>query len=114
MASSTVTLYAPAAGDKVSYSQTLATGTPVGTITINGVDTVIYAPAGSSGSSGSSGGSEVSFTPTYTDGLAIGTITINGSQQTLYIPKPVTAVSYTSQYTSENGVAIGTMTVETA
>jgi len=109
MAQSTVTLYAPAAGDKVSYSQTLATGTPVGTITINGVDTVIYAPSGSGGS-----GSEVSFTPSYTDGLAIGTITIGGKQQTLYIPKPVTAVTYNSQYTADNGVAIGTMTVETA
>ena len=109
MAQSTVTLYAPAAGDKVSYSQTLATGTPVGTITINGVDTVIYAPAGSGGS-----GSTVTFTPAYSDGLAIGTITIGGVEKTLYIPNPVTAVTYTSQYTAQNGVAIGTMTVETA
>lgn len=42
-----------ASADAVSFSQTLTTGTAIGTITINGTGTTLYAPTGSGGSGGS-------------------------------------------------------------
>lgn len=42
-----------ASADAVSFGQTLTTGTAIGTITINGTGTTLYAPTGSGGSGGS-------------------------------------------------------------
>lgn len=77
--------YTPAAsGDSVQFNSLLASGTQIGTITINGVDTAIYAPAGGSG-----GGSTVSYqdlTSPSDARVAVGMITIDGAGYNIYVP----------------------------
>lgn len=69
--------------DDVQFTSSLSSGTKVGTITINGVNTDIYAPAGSSGEEGST----VSYTPVVTSGTKIGTLTIDGAGYDLFAPE---------------------------
>ena len=80
--------YTPAAsGDSVQFNSLLASGTQIGTITINGVDTAIYAPAGGSG-----GGSSVSYqdlTIASDPRVAVGMITIDGAGYNIYVPTTV-------------------------
>lgn len=62
---------------------------------------------------------DVSVTQTQKAGTKIGTITINGVGTDLYAPEAtaaggVQAVDYTSQYTANNGVLIGTLTITTS
>lgn len=63
---------------------------------------------------------EVSVTQVETSGTKVATITVNGTTTDIYAPEGgttaagVSAVDYTSQYTSENGVLIGTLTITTA
>lgn len=63
---------------------------------------------------------EVSVEQTQTTGTEIGSITINGTETKLYAPTQqgidaaVTNVDYTSQYTADNGVLIGTLTITTS
>lgn len=80
--------YTPAAsGDSVQFNSLLASGTQIGTITINGVDTAIYAPAGGSGS-----GSTVSYqdlTSPSDARVAVGMITIDGAGYNIYVPTTV-------------------------
>ena len=54
----------------VSVTQDVSTGTKIGTVTVDGVGTDLYAPAG--------GGSEVVVTPVLTTGTTIATITVDG------------------------------------
>ena len=68
--------------DDVQFTANLSSGTLIGTITINGKDTLIYAPAGSSGEEGST----VSYTPVITSGTKIGTLTIDGAGYDLFAP----------------------------
>lgn len=69
--------------DDVKFAQVLTGGTKIGTITINGTATDIYAPAGSSGEEGST----VSYTPIVTSGTKIGTLTIDGAGYDLFAPE---------------------------
>lgn len=63
----------------VSFEQTQATGTEIGTLTINDRSHVLYAPAGGNNTS-------VSFVQTQTEGTEIGTLTINDTPHILYAP----------------------------
>lgn len=81
--------YTPAAsGDSVQFNSLLASGTQIGTITINGVDTAIYAPAGGSG-----GGSSVSYrdntSPEDQHRTVIGELTIDGGGYYIYVPSTI-------------------------
>lgn len=69
-----------AGADNVQFTSTLSTGTKVGTITINGQGTDIYAPKSEAA------GSTVSYTPIVTEGTQLGTITIDGNQNIIYSP----------------------------
>ena len=84
--------------DAVSFTRSLTSGTKVGTITINGVDTEIYAPT----SSGT-----VSFTQSLTSGTKIGTITIGSKSTDLYAPAQSSSGTIITQVTSH---ASGNMT----
>lgn len=62
----------------------------------------------------------VSVEQAQTSGTKIATITVNGTGTDLYAPEGsggtvsgVTDVDYTSQYTANNGVLIGTLTITT-
>jgi hypothetical protein len=61
-------------GSVVTYSQSLQSGTQIGTITIDGSTTNIYAPTPTS----------VSYTATQISGTEIGVLTIDGVDNTLY------------------------------
>lgn len=74
---------------EVSFTQGLTSGSTVGTITIDGVSTTLYAPS-------SSGGSTVSYSPTLTSGTIVGALTIDGVASTLYAPTPPTTVAQLS------------------
>ena len=65
---------------EVGYAQTLGSGTKIGTITIDGTATDIYAP------SGGGGGSTVTVTPIVTTGTKIATIGVDQSSYDLYAP----------------------------
>ena len=54
----------------VSVTQDVSAGTKIGTVTVDGVGTDFYAPAG--------GGSDVVVTPVLTTGTTIATITVDG------------------------------------
>ena len=54
----------------VSVAQDLSSGTKIGSVTVDGVATDLYAPADS--------GSDVQVTPVLTTGTTIATITVNG------------------------------------
>lgn len=75
-----------ASGDSVQFNSLLASGTQIGTITINGVDTAIYAPAGGSG-----GGDTVTVTPAVYSGTHIADINVSGNATSLYAPEQVQA-----------------------
>ena len=90
-------------GSKVSFEQIQTSGTQIGTITIDGTITSIYAPVGGDSSSGS-GGSTVTYTSIITSGTQIGTIAIDGTSTSIYTPTP----TYTQSYPSTSGVQIGT------
>ena len=64
---------------EVSYEQTLSSGTPIGTITIDGQSATVYAPSG--GGSGS-----VSYTPVVTSGEQLGILSIDGVNNNIYAP----------------------------
>lgn len=72
--------------DKVSYVPTLSEGTEIGTLTINGEDNVLYAPAGGGG-----GGSSVEVSAEYTEGTKIATIAVDGIDNDIYIPDSQTS-----------------------
>ena len=101
-------------GDSVSVTQTLGSGTKVGTVTINGSGTDLYAPTptdveanpSSTGSTdltklkvGSttynipSGGSTVSVSQTLSSGTEVAGITVNGTETKLYAPTPTNVVA---------------------
>lgn len=96
------------AGDTVSYNQTLGSGVQIGTITINGSTTTIYAPSGGS----PSGGDTVSWSGDYTSstGTQIGTLTISGVDNPIYGPNPGDTVSYSASVAT--GTALGTLTID--
>ena len=71
----------------VGVTQTLATGTKIGDITIDGVTTDLYAPNGG-------GGSTVTCTPLVDEGTAIALFTIGQNTYTIYSPV-TTEVTYT-------------------
>lgn len=83
---------------EVSYTQLLGTGTPIGTIEIDGQSETIYAPSGG-------GGSSVSYSPVVTGGTQVGILTIDGNNNSIYVP----SVSYTPIVTQ--GTPLGTITV---
>jgi len=72
----------------VSVTQTLAQGTKIGDITIDGVTTDLYAP------DGGGGGSTVTCTPLVDEGTAIALFTIGQNTYTIYSPV-TTEVTYT-------------------
>lgn len=96
------------AGDTVSYNQTLGSGVQIGTITINGDTTTIYAPSGGS----PSGGDTVSWSGNYTSstGTQIGTLTISGVNNPIYGPNPGDTVAYSASVAT--GTALGTLTID--
>lgn len=87
----------------IDWSQTVTSGTKIATITIDGIDTDIYAP------NGGGGGSTISYTPTVTEGTTLGTLTIDGTDNTIYAPTP--AVITVSQTLTE-GTEIGSISVD--
>lgn len=66
-----------ASGDKVTVTQTLSSGTEIGSIKVNNDTTTLYAP---------SAGSTVSVTPVLTTGTKIATITVDDVDSDLYAP----------------------------
>lgn len=84
-----------------SVTQTLSSGTKIGSVTIDGTTTDLYAPT-------ASGGSEVSVTQTLSSGTAIGSITVDDTTTTLYAP---TATSVSVSQTLSSGEEIGSITV---
>lgn len=83
---------------KVTAIQTQKSGTKVGTITIDGVGTDLYAPTPTT----------VSVTQTQTSGTKVGSVTIDGTATELYAPSP-TSVSVTQ--TQKSGTKIGSVTI---
>lgn len=71
-------------GSTVVWTQIQQSGTKIATITIDGVDTDVYAPTGGSG-----GGDTVTWTQIQQSGTKIGTITINGTPTDVYVPTPI-------------------------
>ena len=67
-------------GDEVAFSQSLSSGTEIGTLSIGENTYTLYAPDG--------GGSSVSFSPAVNDGVTIGTLTIDGVNYAVKAPKP--------------------------
>lgn len=74
----------------VSFTQIQSTGTKIGTITVDGVSTDIYAPSG--GGSGSS----VSWNQLVSTGTKIATITIDGTDTDVYAPTSGGATAFAS------------------
>lgn len=64
---------------EVSFTQSLATGTPIGTLSIDSSSITLYAPAGG-------GGSSVSITPLVNSGTKIAILTIDGVGHDIYAP----------------------------
>ena len=113
-----------ASADAVSFSRSLSSGTKVGTITINGTGTDIYAPtntdttysAATTSAAGlmsasdkskldgiTSSADSVSFSQSLTSGTQVGTITINGTATKLYAPTN-TDTTYSNATTSAAGL----------
>lgn len=113
-----------ASADSVAFSQSLTSGTQIGTITINGVTTKLYAPTdtnttyspATSSAPGlmsasdkskldgiSTSADTVSFTRSLTSGTKIGTITINGTSTDLYCQTD-TNTTYSVATSSTNGL----------
>jgi len=65
----------PSTTTNVSVTQTLTSGTPIGSISVNNTPTVLYAPNPTS----------ITVTPVYTSGTKIADIVINGTTIPLYI-----------------------------
>lgn len=82
----------------VSFTQTLATGTLIGSLTIDGVATNLYAPNGGGG-----GGGAVTCTPLLMEGTAIARFTIDNQSYMIYAPEANT-VSFTGFVTDEINV----------
>lgn len=90
----------------VAYSQTVTAGTVIGTITIDGVATVIYAPETDLSGyytsnqvdeiiSALSLGDSVTYAASTTSGTLIGTLTIEGTAYALYAPETDLSSYYT-------------------
>lgn len=94
-----VTLYAPNPGDTVSVTQTLASGTKIGEIDVNGTTTELFAPQGGSG------GDTVTVTPTIYSGTKIADIDVSGNTTHLYTPNSVTSMSVTPDLSSGTKIA---------
>ena len=95
------------AGSQVAYQQVVDNGTLLGTITIDGSTSGIYAPAGSGG------GSEVEYTQIVQTGTKIGTITIDDVSTDIYAPTGGSGGSTVSFSRSKNsGTALGTLTID--
>lgn len=86
-------------GSVVTYSQSLQSGTQIGSITIDGTQTDIYAPTPTS----------VSYTQTQVSGDELGTLTVDGTSKKIY-GKQYSTVSVTP--TQLTGDPIGTITVD--
>lgn len=86
-------------GSIVTYSQALQSGTQIGTITIDGSATNIYAPTPTS----------VLYTPTQISGDELGTLTVDGTSKKIY-GKQYSTVSVTQ--TQLTGDPIGTITID--
>lgn len=84
--------------NEVGFTPILESGTPIGTLEIDGVPITVYAPAGGSAS--------VSYTPIQTEGTQIGTLTINGTNHPVYVPE----IEATPDYST--GTKIGTVTID--
>jgi len=82
-----------------SVTQTVSSGTKIGSVTIDGTTTDLYAP---------NGGSDVSVTQTLASGTEIGSITVDDTTTTLYAP---TATSVSVTQTLSSGEEIGSITV---
>lgn len=67
----------------VSVTQSVSTGTKIGTVTVDGVGTDFYAP---------DSGSDVSVTPIVTTGTDIATITVDGVDTTIKAPAQVSEI----------------------
>ena len=74
----------------VSFTQIQSTGTKIGTITVDGVSTDIYAP------SGGSGGDTVTWTQIVSTGTKIATIDIDGVSTDVYAPTSGGATAFAS------------------
>lgn len=70
----------------VSVTQTLTSGTEIGSVTVDGTATTLYAP---------SGGDTVTVQQTLTSGTEIGGVTVNGTQTKLYAPSGGSAEALT-------------------
>lgn len=70
---------------EVSATASLSSGTPIGTITVDGNTLTLYAPSG--------GGSNVAYTEGLASGVLVGRLSIDGVSHNLYAPHGVTCGS---------------------
>lgn len=87
-------------GSDVSYTDLQQSGTKIGILTIDSVDTDVYAP---------NPGDSVSYDPTIESGTKIGTLTINDTDYNLYSNYPGDEVSFTQVVSS--GTKLGTISI---
>lgn len=79
-------------GANITVEAAQTSGTHIGTITVDGIETNLYAPVSTGGSGGDgtgTNGSTISVSATLTSGTKIGTITVDGKSTILYSPKVV-------------------------
>ena len=88
-------------GSTVSVTQIQSTGTKIATVTVDAVDTDLYAP---------NPGSTVTVTPVQSTGTKIATITVDSSPSDLYAPSGVSSVNVSQIQTV--GTKIATITVD--
>ena len=126
-----ITASGSGSGSTVSFTRSLSSGTQIGTITINGTSTTIYAPtqyattASANYSSGVKLGyvnvngtttnfyAPISVSQSLTSGTKIGSITIAGTTTSLYAPSGSgggSTVSFTRSLTA--GTKIGSITID--
>ena len=86
----------------VSFNQITTTGTNIGSITIDGTTTQIYAPTGGGG-----GGSSVQVSADYQTGTRVATISVDSIPTSIYVPNSGGGSSryalVTAQLVSDNG-----------
>lgn len=79
--------------EKVSVAQDLKSGTKIGSISVNGTTTALYAPT-------ASGGDSVKVTQELTSGTKIGSISVSGKNTNLYAPKAGMQCAYATELDS--------------
>ena len=92
----------PGGGSDVSVTQVLSSGTKTATITVDDVDTDLYAPDPT----------DVVVTQEQTSGTKIATITVDDTPTDLYAPSPTTPTDVDVTQVVSTGTKIATITVD--